>query len=88
MDNPTWQTKWKAAPLAKVRMCEYENQSLEAILVASRVCCYFQLLRMIVKLAYTLESNRGSADLHFCPACNSNRNLYQKRELSISFFND
>ena len=30
LDNQTWQTEWKTAPLAKVQLCEYENQILEA----------------------------------------------------------
>ena len=25
LDNQTWQTEWKTAPLAKVQLCEYEN---------------------------------------------------------------
>ena len=27
LDNQTWPTKWKTAPLAKVQLCEYENQT-------------------------------------------------------------
>ena len=30
LDNQTWQTEWKTTPLAKVQLCEYENQTLEA----------------------------------------------------------
>ena len=33
--NQTWQIEWKAAPLAKVQLCEYENQTLEAFVAAS-----------------------------------------------------
>ena len=33
LDNQTWQTEWKTAPLAKVQLCEQENQ--EAFDVAS-----------------------------------------------------
>ena len=35
LDNQTWQTAWKTAPLAKVQLCEYENQTLEAFVAAS-----------------------------------------------------
>ena len=38
LNNQTWQTEWKTAPLAKVQLCEYENQTLEAF-VAVR-CLY------------------------------------------------
>ena len=27
LDNPTWQTEWKTAPLTKVQLCEHENQT-------------------------------------------------------------
>ena len=30
LDNQTWQTEWKTAPLSKAQLCEYENQTLEA----------------------------------------------------------
>ena len=30
LDNQTWQKEWKTAPLAKVQLCQYENQTLEA----------------------------------------------------------
>ena len=33
LDNQTCQTEWRTAPLAKVQFCEYENQTLEALLV-------------------------------------------------------
>ena len=36
LDNQTWQTARKSAPLAKVQLCEYENQTLEAFVAASR----------------------------------------------------
>ena len=36
LDNQTWQVAWKTAPLAKVQVCEYENQTLEAFVAASR----------------------------------------------------
>ena len=34
--NQTLQIAWKTAPLAKVQLCEYEYQTLEAFVVASR----------------------------------------------------
>ena len=38
LDNQTWQTEWKTAPLDKVQLCEYENQTLEAFVATS--CLY------------------------------------------------
>ena len=35
LDNQSLQTEWKSAPLAKVQLCEYDNQTLEAFVVAS-----------------------------------------------------
>ena len=35
LGNHIWQTEWKTAPLAKVQLCEYENQTLEAFVAAS-----------------------------------------------------
>ena len=34
LDSQTWQTEWKTAPLDKVQLCEYENQTLEAFVAA------------------------------------------------------
>ena len=36
LDNQTWQIAWKTAPLAKVQLCEYENQTLEAFVADRR----------------------------------------------------
>ena len=33
--------EWKTAPLAKVQLCEHENQTLEAFVVASRLYTKF-----------------------------------------------
>ena len=41
LDNQTWQTEWKTAPLAKVQLCEYENQTLEAFVAARRLYVKF-----------------------------------------------
>ena len=41
LENQTWQTEWKTAPLAKVQLCEYENQTLEAFVAASRLSATF-----------------------------------------------
>ena len=41
LDNQTWQTEWKTAPLAKVQLCEYENQTLEAFVADSRLSAKF-----------------------------------------------
>ena len=35
LDNQSWQTEWKTAPLAKVQLCGYENQTVEALVVAA-----------------------------------------------------
>ena len=35
LDNQTWQTEWKTAPLAKGQLCEYENQTLEDFVAVS-----------------------------------------------------
>ena len=37
LDNQTWQTELRTAPLTKVQLCEYDNQTLEAYAVASRL---------------------------------------------------
>ena len=37
----TWQTKWRTTTLAKMEMCEYENQTLEAFAAASRLYAKF-----------------------------------------------
>ena len=39
--NQTWQTECKTAPFAKVQLCEHENQTLEAFVVASRLYAKF-----------------------------------------------
>ena len=53
LDNQTWQTEWKTAPLAKVQLCEYENQTLEAFVAASRLYTKFDCpVAMIGKLSY------------------------------------
>ena len=41
LDNHTWQTEWKTAPLAKVQLCEFVNQTLEAFVAASRLSAKF-----------------------------------------------
>ena len=41
LDNQTWQTEWKTAPLATVQLCEYENQTSEAFVAASRLSAKF-----------------------------------------------
>ena len=37
LGNQIWQTEWKTVPLAKVQLYEYENQNLEAAVVASHL---------------------------------------------------
>ena len=41
--SQTWQTEWKTTPLAKVQLCEYEYQTLEAFVVAS-ICTPISLI--------------------------------------------
>ena len=41
LDNQTWQTEWKTTPLAKVQLCEYQNQTLGAFVAASRLSARF-----------------------------------------------
>ena len=38
LDNQTWQTEWKTILLAKVQLCEYENETLKSFAAAS--CLY------------------------------------------------
>ena len=44
LDNQTLQTEWKTAPLAKVQLREYENQTLKAFVAASRSYAKFDCL--------------------------------------------
>ena len=37
LDNQTWQTEWKTAPLTIVQLCGYENQTLEAFVAVNRL---------------------------------------------------
>ena len=41
LDNQTWQTEWKTAPLAKVQLCEYENQTLEVFVAVNPLYATF-----------------------------------------------
>ena len=36
LGNQTKQKEWKTAPLAKVQLCEYENQTLEVFVAVTR----------------------------------------------------
>ena len=38
LDNQTLQTEGKTAPLAKVQLCGFKNQTLETFVVSSSVC--------------------------------------------------
>ena len=35
LDNQTWQTEWKTAPLAKVQLCEHENKTFDLFVAVS-----------------------------------------------------
>ena len=50
LDNQSLQTEWKSAPLAKVQLSEYENQTLEAFVVAS--CAKFDWPVRIFTVGY------------------------------------
>ena len=41
LDNQTWQTEWKTAPLAKVQLSENENQTLSAFVAAIHLYAKF-----------------------------------------------
>ena len=41
LDNQTWQTEWKTAPLVKVQLYEYKNQTLEGFVAVSRLYAKF-----------------------------------------------
>ena len=41
LHNQIWQTEWKTAPVAKVQLCEYENQTLEAFVEGSHLYAKF-----------------------------------------------
>ena len=41
LDNQTWRTEWKTAPLAKVQLYQYKNQTLEAFVAARRLYAKF-----------------------------------------------
>ena len=44
LGNQTLQTEWNTGPMAKVQLCEYENQTSETIVVASRLNAKFDCL--------------------------------------------
>ena len=37
LNNQAWHTERETVPLAKVQLCQYENQTLEAFVAASRL---------------------------------------------------
>ena len=41
LDSQTWQTKWKTAPLAKLQLRGYEDQTLKAFVASSRLYAKF-----------------------------------------------
>ena len=41
LDNQTWQTEGKTAPLAKVQLCEYKNQTLGVFVAVSHLYTKF-----------------------------------------------
>ena len=57
LDNQTWQTEWKTAPVAKVQLCEHENQTLEAFAADSRLSAKFDcpMARQNVSLLSTVH---------------------------------
>ena len=61
LGNQTLQTERNTGPLAKVQLCEYENQTLETTVVASRLNAKFDCL-----VAGQNCSQNCSATVHDC----------------------
>ena len=38
LDNQTWHTEWKTISLARVKLCEYDNQTLGAFVLWEAAC--------------------------------------------------
>ena len=60
LDNQTWQTECKTAPLAKVQLCEYENQTLEALAAAS--CSYIKYDCAVARRNFSLLATAHDCD--------------------------
>ena len=70
LDNQTWQTEYKKALLAKVQLCEYENQTLEAFVAASRLYTKFDCLvarQNVSLLATAHDRETGLFSLSLAP---------------------
>ena len=63
LNNQTWQTEWKTASLAKVQLCEYENQTLEAFVAAS--CSYIKYDCAVAHQNFSLLATH----VHDCESC-------------------
>ena len=76
LDNQTWQTEWKTAPLVKVLLCEVRKPNFGSFCCGQQFVCqvwlfsgrqkFHCLLRMIVKLAYRFLPVSTSPDLKSC----------------------
>ena len=63
LDNQTWQTEWKTAPLVKEQLCEYKNQTWEAFIAASHLyaksdCLVYNGMLVPVRTSFNLRQRR------------------------------
>ena len=74
LDNQTWQTEWKPVPLAKVQLCEYENQTFQAFVVSNHLCAKWIVQRpwehgnwrkypSVMTVFFWLKNHRGPPQL-------------------------
>ena len=70
LDNQTWQTEGKTAPLAKVQLCEYKNQNLGIFVVVSHLntkfdCSVARQNFSLLATAHDYETGLLGSDLLF-----------------------
>ena len=71
LDNQTWQTEWKTAPLAKVQLCEHENQTLEAFAATSCLSVKFDCLVACQKFSFSFLLSEVPLEPSPLPLCGS-----------------
>ena len=64
--NQTWQTEWKTASLATEQLCEYENQTLEAFVAASRLFAKFDCPVVFLNCSLLATAHDRETALLFC----------------------
>ena len=74
LNNQTCQIAWRTAPLSKVQLCEYENQTMEAFVAASRSYVKYDC-------AVARQNFSVLATVHDCETSL----LYIMRKLSLQF---